>query len=29
MMGRSPGLVTLAILNAIREGRVYGADIVQ
>jgi DNA-binding PadR family transcriptional regulator len=26
-MGRRPGLVTLAILNAIREGHRYGADI--
>ena len=26
-MGRTPGLVTLAILRAIRDGRVYGADI--
>ena len=26
-MGRAPGLVTLAILRAIRNGRVYGADI--
>ena len=27
-MGRAPGLVTVAILRAIRDGRVYGADIV-
>lgn len=26
-MGRAPGLVTLAILRAIRGGRIYGADI--
>ena len=26
-MGRAPGLVTLAILITIRDGRVYGADI--
>lgn len=26
-MGRATGLVTLAILRAIRDGRVYGADI--
>lgn len=26
-MGRAVGLVTLAILRAIRDGRVYGADI--
>jgi PadR family transcriptional regulator PadR len=26
-MARAPGLVTLAILRAIRSGRIYGADI--
>jgi len=28
-MGRAPGLVTVAILRAIRDGRVYGADIME
>lgn len=28
-MGRAPGLVTLAILRAIRGGRIYGADIME
>ena len=28
-MGRSPGLVTIAILKSIRSGHVYGADIVE
>lgn len=28
-MARAPGLVTVAILIAIRDGRVYGADIVE
>ena len=29
IMGRAPGLVTIAILRAIRGGRAYGADIVE
>jgi DNA-binding PadR family transcriptional regulator len=28
-MGRPPGLVTLAILRSIRDGRAYGADIME